>query len=115
MKISKLKKLYLQKTVKVIIDRPINSKHPQYGFVYVLNYGYVPNTVSGDGEEIDVYVIDSFQPLSYCSGKVIAIIKRDNDNDYKLIVSCSGKNFSIQEITDRTYFQEQFFKIKIYK
>ena len=29
-------------------------KHPNYGFIYPVNYGYIPSTVSGDGEELDV-------------------------------------------------------------
>ena len=40
---------YLGKDVKIVIDRPLASKHPKHGFTYMLNYGYVPNTISGDG------------------------------------------------------------------
>ena len=44
--------LYIGKTVKVKIDRPLHSLHPKHGFVYELNYGFIPNTVSGDGDFI---------------------------------------------------------------
>ena len=40
---------YLGKDVTVKIDRPLGSKHPKHGFVYMINYGYIPNTISGDG------------------------------------------------------------------
>ena len=46
---------YLNKNVQVIMDRPLGSKHPKHGFEYLTNYGYIPNTISGDGEELDAY------------------------------------------------------------
>ena len=44
-------KSYIGKLVEVKIDRPMGSKHPKYGFIYPVNYGYVPNTISGDGDD----------------------------------------------------------------
>ena len=44
---------YLNRIVSVVMDRPLGTKHPKHGFVYEVNYGYIPNTVSGDGEELD--------------------------------------------------------------
>lgn len=48
-------KKYLNQKVYAIVDRPIGSKpikeHPE--FKYELNYGYIPNTSSGDGEELE--------------------------------------------------------------
>lgn len=37
---------YLGKEVSIIMDRPLGSKHPREGFVYEVNYGYVPETQS---------------------------------------------------------------------
>ncbi|HLD92006.1 MAG TPA: inorganic pyrophosphatase, partial [Patescibacteria group bacterium] len=37
--------------VNVVIDRSLGSKHPKHGFIYEVNYGYIPNTESADGEE----------------------------------------------------------------
>lgn len=42
---------YIGKIVKAKIDRPLGSSHPKHRFIYPVNYGYIPNTVSGDGEE----------------------------------------------------------------
>lgn len=53
-------KSYLGKNVDVVIDRPLGSKHPKWDIYYTLNYGYIPNTISGDGEEIDVYIVGEF-------------------------------------------------------
>ena len=78
---------YLNKIVTIKIDRPMGSKHPKHGFIYPVNYGYVPNTISGDGEELDSYVLGIYEPLETFTGKCIAIIHRTNDNDDKLVVA----------------------------
>ena len=72
---------YIGKIVDVMIDRKLGDKHPKYGFIYPVNYGYIPNTISGDGEELDAYVLGEFEPLETFSGKCIAIIHRTNDDD----------------------------------
>ena len=43
---------YIGRTVDVVMDRPLGSLHPKYGFEYPVNYGYIPHTISGDGEEL---------------------------------------------------------------
>ncbi len=106
-------KKYLEKTLEVKIDRPFGSKHPKHGFIYPVNYGYVPNTISGDGEELDCYVLGVFEPLEIFRGKCIAIIHRLDDNDDKLIIVPENKSFSNQEIRALTEFQERFFKSEI--
>lgn len=101
---------YLGKEVYVKIDRQLGSKHPKHGFMYMLNYGFIPNTVSGDGEELDAYLVGEFEPIPFGKGKVIAIIHRTNDDDDKLIVSKDGKDYSDDAIRALTEFQERFFK-----
>lgn len=104
---------YLDKTLEVKIDRPFGSKHPKHGVIYPVNYGYVPNTVSGDGEELDCYVLGIFEPLENFKGKCIAIIHRLDDNDDKLIIVPENKAFSNNEIRVLTEFQERFFESEI--
>lgn len=103
-------KVYLGKRVLVKMDRPMGSIHPNHGFVYPVNYGYIPGTVSGDGEELDCYVLGEFKPLDTFEGIVIAIIHRTNDNDDKLVVVNEGKNYSDEQIRALTEFQERFFE-----
>ena len=103
-------KQYLNKIVDVVIDRPLGSHHPKHGFVYPVNYGYVPNTISGDGEELDVYILGEDKALKTYKGQVIAIIHRTNDDDDKLIVTKQGQNFSDEQIREQTHFQEQWFE-----
>ena len=104
---------YLNKFVKVIIDRPLGSVHPEYpNLFYLVNYGYVSGTTSGDGEELDCYVLGEYVPLKEYKGKCIAIIHR-KDNDDKLVIVPENKNFTDNEIRLLTDFQERFFEIEI--
>ena len=73
-------KTFLGKEVAVTIDRPLGSKHPKYGHVYALNYGFVPQTTAPDGEELDAYVIGPMEPIETFTGTCIAIIHRTNDD-----------------------------------
>lgn len=104
---------YLNKTLEIKIDRPMGSKHPKHRFIYPVNYGYVPNTVSDDGEELDAYVLGIYESLENFTGKCIAIIHRTNDNDDKLIIVPENKAFTNEEIKVLTDFQEQYFKSTI--
>lgn len=103
-------KSYIGKLVGVKIDRPMGLKHPKHGFIYPVNYGYIPNTVSGDGEEIDCYVLGIFEPIDEFEGKCIAVIHRTNDNDDKLIIVSKEKDYSDDAIRALTEFQERFFE-----
>ena len=104
---------YLNQNVRVKVDRPLGSKHPRHGFIYPVNYGFVPDTISGDGEELDCYVLGVFEPLNEFTGKCIAIIHRIDDNDDKLIIVPENRNFSNKEIDILIEFQERFFKHEI--
>ena len=101
---------YLGKKVIVEVDRKLGTLHPKHGFMYMLNYGYIPNTISGDGEELDAYLLGVFEPVDKFEGKVIAVIHRTNDNDDKLIVVPIEKNYSDDAIRALTEFQERFFE-----
>lgn len=105
---------YIGKEVEVKIDRPRNSIHPKHGFLYEVNYGFVPDTTAPDGEEVDAYILGVDTPLETYSGKCIAVIHRLNDADDKLIVvPLSSENMSDDDIRKATHFQEQFFTSEI--
>lgn len=110
MEIIEYNKEYIGKTVTVKIDRQMGSKHPKHGFIYPINYGYVPNTISGDGEELDCYVLWIFEPIQSFTGKCIAVIHRLNDNDDKLVLVPEDKKYTNDEIRVLTEFQERFFE-----
>ena len=100
---------YLGKNVSIVIDRKLGTKHPKHGFIYMVNYGYVPNTISGDGEELDAYLLGVFESVDEFIGKVIAVIHRTNDDDDKLVVVPDDRKYSDDAIRALTEFQEQYF------
>lgn len=104
---------FLGKKVEVVVDRPKYSYHPKWGFLYPVNYGYVPNTKAPDGEELDAYVLGVEEPVDKFTGICRAIIHRLDDDDDKLVVTPLEKTFSDAEIRALTAFQEQFFKSEI--
>lgn len=105
---------FLGKSVKVKMDRPLHTKHPKYGWEYKLNYGFIPDTKSLDGEELDAYVIGVDEPVDEFEGICVAIIHRIDDDDDKLIVVPSRQtNISDEEIRQKTHFQEQWFTSEV--
>ena len=106
-------KEYLNKIVKLKIDRPLGSKHPKHNYIYPINYGYVPDTTSGDGEELDCYVLGVFEPVMEFEGRCIAIIQRTNDKDDKLIIAPKDKNYSDDAIEALVEFQERYFEHRL--
>lgn len=104
-----LARLYLGKTVTVIVDCSIGSKHPREGFIYKANYGYIPNTLARDGAELDAYFLGTNEPLEKATGICVAIIHRLNEAD-KLVVIPASVKLSDEEVKKAVHFQEQFFK-----
>ena len=100
--------------VTVTVDRPMGSRHPRYpDLYYPINYGYISGTVAADGEEIDAYILGMDEPTDQFTGRVIAVIHRRNDVEYKLVVAPDGMTFSESRIAELTYFQERYFETEI--
>ena len=99
---------YLGKKIKIKIDRPMGSKHPKHGFIYPINYGYVPGVMGGDGEELDAYLLGVFEPVKEYEGRLIAVIYREDDVEEKLVVA--PKTYTEDQITALVEFQERWFR-----
>lgn len=106
---------FIGKTVDVQIDWPLSSTHPVHGFYYPINYGFIPNTITEDGEELDAYILGVETPVKNYNGFVIAMIHRLNDNEDKLVVAPIGQMFSDEQIREYTMFQEKYFKSDIFR
>ena len=79
----------MKKKLNVIIDRPLGYEHPEWpGFIYRVNYGYVPGIMAPDGEEQDVFVLGVNTPLQEFEGDL---------------------TFTQQEIEEAVAFSEQYF------
>lgn len=104
----------LGQTVTVTIDRPLGSYHPEHhDLYYPINYGYIAGTLAPDGEEEDAYVLGIDGPISEFTGKVIAVIEREDDVERKWVVAPENTSFTKEEIAKLIDFQEQYFKSKI--
>ena len=103
------------KRVKGKIDRPIDSAHPDHpDMIYPINYGYVDGIFAADGDEQDVYVFGTEEPLSKFEGKVVGVIHRLNDCEDKWIVSLDGNPVDRDTILRTTEFQEQYYMSELY-
>ena len=86
---------YLGKEVEIKIDRPLGSTHPKHkNIVYPINYGYIPEVFSADGEELDVYLLGVDEPVTEYTARIIAIVHRRDDNEDKLIAVPEGISFT---------------------
>jgi inorganic pyrophosphatase len=101
---------FIGQMVQVTMDRPLGSRHPLHHFEYLVNYGFIPHTVSGDGEALDAYVLGISEPLTRFTGRCIAVIHRLDDDDDKLIVVPDGITMTDEDILSQTDFVEQYFQ-----
>lgn len=100
--------------VKVTIDRPLGSYHPEHkDMYYPVNYGYVEGIMAPDGEEQDAYVLGIHEAVETFTGRVIAVICRQDDVEDKWVVAPEGMSFCKEEIRAQVEFQEQFFRYEI--
>ena len=101
-------------TVTVRVDRPLGSAHPEYPeLIYPVNYGYVPGTLAGDGEEQDAYILGPTEAVAEFTGRVIAVICREDDVEDKWVVAAEDCAYSREQIAAAVDFQERFFRSRI--
>ena len=102
---------FLGKTVDIVIDRPIGHTHLTKGITlrYTVNYGFLPGIPGGNGEEQDVYILGVDVPLKDFRGRIIAAVRRADDNEDKLVAAPEGTVFSAEEIRQSIYFVEKYF------
>ncbi len=104
----------LGKIVTIQVDRPLGSVHPKHpNIIYPINYGYIPGTKSGDGEEIDVYLLGVDMPVEEYTCRIIGIVYRKNDVEDKLIAAPVGMDFHQAELAAAVDFQEKYYQTKI--
>ena len=105
----------LGKTVRVTVDRPLGSRHPERReIVYGLNYGYVANVLAADNEWQDAYVLGVLEPVEVFEGEVVAVIHRLNDVEDKWVVAAPGTRVTEGEVRARTAFVEKFFRSEVW-
>ena len=100
---------WLGRIVRVVVDRPLGSLHPNGSFRYEHNYGYLPGFLSPDGEELDAYILGPTEPVDEQEGVVLAVVLREDDIEDKLVVGAPD-TWTRDEIAAAVRFQEQFFE-----
>ena len=102
------------KTVTVTVDRPLGSYHPEHrNMYYPINYGYVEGIMAPDWEEQDVYILGVDEAIEKFTGKINAIVHRNDDVEEKWVVAPEGMAFTKEEIREQIHFQEQYFDREI--
>ena len=107
---------YLGKSVTVTIDRPIGFHHVTKGIHldYTVNYGFLPGVIGGDGEEQDVYILGVTRPLVTFTGRIIGVVRRNDDNEDKFVAAPEGMAFTATEIEKKIHFVEKYFDSRIF-
>ena len=55
----------LGKVVKVIVDCPLGTYYPKHKyFIYKVNYGYVEEITTADGEKQNAYILGVNKPIN---------------------------------------------------
>ena len=107
-------KTYMGEEIDVVIDRPKGSRHPIYRhMVYPVHYGFVPETVTQNGQPQEVYLLGVTEPVEHLRARVIGIIHRENDVADKLVAAPEGVRLHQGEIAERVYFQEKYYKTSV--
>lgn len=91
---------------EIVIDRQKGSAHPKYpDFIYKVDYGYLKNTSSMNGDGIDVWVgsrIDKSIDAIVC---IVDLLKRDSE--IKILIGCTEEE---KEIIYKTHNETENMK-----
>jgi inorganic pyrophosphatase len=116
-------------TIKYEYDKELGAlvcDRVLYGpFVFPFNYGYIPNTMSGDGDPLDAIVVmnEPLVPGSYIKCRIIGCLETEDEKgeDAKLILVPSKKvspdQNEIESIDDlpATFLQKVMYFYQHYK
>lgn len=110
----KLTDSVIGRTVTVTVDRPLGSYHPKHKDIYYsVNYGYIEGVMAGDGEEQDAYILGVDEAVEKFTGKIIAVVHRNDDVEDKWVVVPDGLMLMKEEIWEQIQFQEKYFDSEI--
>ncbi|QGZ97850.1 inorganic pyrophosphatase [Mycoplasma sp. NEAQ87857] len=105
---SKIKYEYNRKTKEIEVDRILRGD-----FVYPANYGFIPEALDWDGDELDVLVYsqEKFAPGVVLNAKIIGAMKMidDGETDTKLI-AVHADDYRLDHINSLSDLPEPFLK-----
>jgi len=72
---------------EIVIDRPKETKHPRFDFIYPLDYGYLKGTTSPDGGGIDLW--RGSLSNAVCDALICTVDLLKKDSEIKMLIGCS--------------------------
>jgi len=101
----------LGQTITVTVDRPMGSTHPDRpDLVYPINCGY-PRDITIPGESrLGVYILGIGHPVRVFTGRVIAILFRENGEGVRWVVAPPGREYDQARIYAELWFRERDFR-----
>jgi inorganic pyrophosphatase len=89
---------------EIIIDRSKGSAHPRFpDMIYPLDYGYLKDTTSGDGHEIDIW------KGTLTDSRLVAIVctvdTKKLDTEVKLLIGCTDDEIAV---VDRFHNKDKY-------
>jgi inorganic pyrophosphatase len=92
----------------ITIDRPKGTSHPRYpGMIYRVNYGFINNTRSMDGNEIDVFEGESEKKVN---GIFCTIDTFKQDSEIKVLYACDESDIATigRQLNETDYMKAIF-------
>lgn len=84
----------LVRNSEIVIDRPKGTLHPKYpNLVYKVDYGYLKNTTSMDGNGIDVWVGTDIAKKIDAIMCIVDLMKKDSE--IKILIGCTEEEKTI--------------------
>jgi inorganic pyrophosphatase len=84
---------FLLKSNRIIIDRPKGTIHPKYKeIIYPLDYGYIENTSSMDGNGIDVFIGNL--DIEHITGIICTYDNVKKDSEIKIMYKCNESDIN---------------------
>ena len=96
----------LVSTGRIVIDRPKGSSHPRYSEIrYEVDYGYIEDSTSMDGDGIDVW--RGSLPSEEVNAIICTVDLKKKDSEIKLLIGCTEEEIkTVYEFHNNTEFMK---------
>ena len=104
----------LVSTGRIVIDRPKGSSHPKYSEIrYDVDYGYIKDSTSMDGDGIDVW--RGSLPSEEVNAIICTVDLMKKDSEIKLLIGCTEEEIkTVYEFHNNTEFMKGMLIRRIY-
>ena len=97
----------LGKYVRVRVTKPIHSRSEQYGFEYGLNFGVLEGGRQFDSKDVrGAFIMGINRPVRSFDGRVIALLRRESESGYYIVVAPKSTRFIDMQIRDAVAFAQ---------